>query len=317
MALTIQKDWVPLLSKVWDVTIDVHQGNSPQANLLNYLKLDKPIVFFDLETAGVNGKARYKIVEMSVIKFHPDGRIEPWTARINPELPIQKKAEDIHGINDIAVKDCPTFKHFAPTILEFFKDSHLGGFNILGFDITSLQKEFRDIGEDFSVKGKAIIDPMAIYHQNVPYVEGETRQLKDAVKFYCNKELNNAHHAKADIFATVDVLKGQFEMYPDMPQDVYELSKRCREKYYELSDFVDEEGKFVFNEEGEVIFNFGKKHIGKKLKEVAEVDKGYLYWILKEKEKKEDDFSFEIKELIKNALEKGIYPAREKEETKV
>lgn len=279
---------------------------TPKA-LLDYLKLDKPIVFYDLETAGVKGKARYKIVEFSFVKLYPDGRIEGWTKKFNPEVPIQKEATEIHGIRDIDVKDRPTFKQDEPSVSAVFKDSHLAGFNVNGFDNIALQIEYRDAGIKFSIKDRAIVDVMDIYHKKVEYEEGEKRDLKAAYKYYCGKEHTNAHQAKADNDVTINVLIGQYEMYPDLSKDVYELSKYCKEKQYDISDFVDpEEGKFVWDN-GEVTFNFGKKHKGEKLKEVVEKDKGYLYWILKDKDKKEDDFSPEIKELIRNAL-KGIYP---------
>lgn len=275
-------------------------------SLLSYLKLDKPIVFFDLETAGVEGEQRYKIVEISMVKYYPDGKEEAFTQRINPEVPIQKKAEEIHHISDLAVKDCPNFRQVAPAIKAFFNDCHLGGFNIINFDIIGLQKEFQSIGEKFSIKGKAIIDPMYIYHDHVPYKEGETRTLTDAYKYYCGKKLEDAHQAKADILATIEVLLGQYDKYEDMPKDVYKLSKYCQEKHYDIDEFVDPEGKFVWDN-GEVTFHFGKKHYGKKLRDVVEIDKGYLFWMLKEKPKGEDDFSSEIKAIIRGALD-GKYP---------
>lgn len=272
----------------------------PQKKLTDYLKLDKPVVFYDLETAGVEGEARFKIVEISVVKYHPDGKIEAWTQRINPEMPIQKKAFEIHGINDIAVQDCPTFKQFAPSIDEFFEGCHLGGFNIIKFDNIALSKELKNAGFDFSIKGKAVIDPMAIYHRRVPFVEGETRTLKDAVELYCGKELEKAHQAKADILATIEVLKGQFAKYPDLPQDVYKLSEYIQKKHYDISEFVDSEGKFVWDD-GDIIFNFGKKHKGHMLKEVITTDAGFISWML------EQDFSEEIKTLLRSAI-KGEYP---------
>lgn len=273
-----------------------------EKKLTDYLKLDKPIVFYDLETAGVEGEARFKIIEISVVKYHPDGNIEAWTQRINPEMPIQKKAIEVHGINDIAVQDCPTFKQFAPSVSEFFEDCHLGGFNIIKFDNIALSKELRAAGFNFSVKGKAIIDPMFIYHKRVPFVEGETRTLKDAMGLYCGKELEKAHQAKADILATIEVLKGQFGKYPDLPNDVYKLSEYIQKKHYDISDFVDSEGKLVWDD-GDIIFNFGKKHKGHMLKEVVVTDKGFIEWMLGQ------DFSEEIKTTLKNAIQ-GIYPKK-------
>lgn len=270
---------------------------SPDKELVDYLKLDKPIVFFDLETAGWDSD-EHKIVEISAVKFYPDGKKEALTQRINPEVKIQKEAAEKHGIKDEDIKDKPIFKDLAPTIYKFFEGCHLGGFNILTFDIRILQKEFERVGIEFSKEGREIIDPMFIYHKKVKYEEGKKRDLTAAYKYYCGRDLINAHQAKADIEATIEVLKGQFEMYPDLPRELTLLSDFCQRK---RADFFDKDGKFVWGR-GEIIFNFGK-YKDQALKNIVESPKGkeYVEWMLRA------DFSDEVKELLRNALN-GNHP---------
>lgn len=265
-----------------------------EKHLLDYLRIDKPIVFFDIETAGLEGNDR-RIVELSLIKFFPNREERAWTIRLNPQVPIQEEATKKHGIRDMDVKDHPTFKDMSPALLEFFNGCHLGGFNILNFDIDILQKEFGLAGMKFDTDGRAIVDVMSIYHGKVPYKKGTKRDLSSAYRYYCEKELEDAHQAKADIRATVDVLLGQYQKYHDLPTDVYELSNLCTHK---RADFADSTGKFIFGD-GKVIFNFGK-YRDKPLNEIVTVDPGYLQWILKPKDQ---DFSEEVKEIVRNALE--------------
>ena len=259
-------------------------------NILDFLKLDKPIIFFDLETTGTKANVD-KIVEISAIKYLPEGKDEFKVKRLNPEMPIPEEATNIHGIKDEDVKDCPTFKQIARSLFEFFGDCHLGGFGITHFDIRLLQNEFKRVGLDFTLEGRAVIDAKSIYHNNEP------RDLTAALKFYCNKEMENAHNAKADVGAAVEILTGQFEKYKDqMPNDIYKLSDYCNPKE---PDFVDHDGKFKWFKD-EIIFDFGK-HSGKTLKEVVEIDRDYLQWIL------QGNFSKEIKDLVSGAIE-GKYP---------
>ena len=233
----------------------------------------------------------HRIVEISLVKIHPNGEIERWVQRLNPEMPIPEDATKSNGIKDEDVKDSPTFKHLAPAFFEFLEGCHLGGFNIIAFDNRILQKEFERAGMKFDLEGRAIIDAMYIYHRKVQYKEGSQRNLTAAYRFYCNQELKNAHTAKADVEATIEVLKSQLEMYEDLPRDVYKLSDygTCK-----ACDFADKEGKFIW-ENGVVVFNFGK-HRDKSLMKVIEEDPGYLQWMLGK------DFGDEVKELITNAM---------------
>lgn len=283
----------------------------PSKKLTDYLKLERPLVFFDFETAGCEGDGRFKVVEISVMKFNPDGTIDSFSELINPEVEIQKKATEVHGIRDEDVQDRQKFIHFAPTLFKFLEGCDLGGYNILGFDIVALQKEFASVGMNFSIKDRAVIDAMYIYHKRVDFEEGKSRGLSDALKLYCGKEHEKAHQAKADNLATVEIIKGQFEMYLDLPRDVSELSKYCKENHYDITDFIDPDGKFVFDENDEAVFNFGRYELtGETLKQVAKSDrgKGYLTWI-----RDKSDFSDEVKKIASDAT-KGTFPARPKKD---
>lgn len=256
------------------------------------LNLDKPIIFFDLETTGVRAN-NDRIVEFSAVKIYPAGKEEFKTLRLNPEMPIPQEAINIHGITDEDVKDAPIFKKVAASLFEFFSDCHLGGFGIRDFDIYILEYEFKQAGFDFKIDGRAVIDTKTIFHNNEP------RDLTAALKFYCNKQMENAHSSKADVDAAIDILNGQFNKYKEkLPQDIYELDGYCNPK---KAHYVDRRGKFIWVN-SEATFNFGK-HSGKPLKEIVKIDKSYLDWVLK------DNFSLEIKEIISSAI-KGSFPSR-------
>ncbi len=271
----------------------------PSKNLIDYLKLDKPIVFYDLETDG-KGANVSRIVQISAIKFHPDGRIEgPITQDINPERPIPEEVSLIHGIKDEDVKDKATFKEVAGIWHNFFENSHLGGFNIKAFDNIILQSEFKRAGySDFNYKDKANIDVMKIYHDKIPWVEGTKRQLKDGYKFFCGQDLTHAHEADADTLATVEILKALFETYSDLPREVNALSDSYKTA---IHDFVDPDKKFRWSN-NEMIFNFGK-YEGIAVKDVAKTNKGYFAWMLKE----DRDFPETVKRIAKLA-EDDIFP---------
>lgn len=273
---------------------------SPDKKLTDYIKLDKPIVFFDVEVAGRNGDNR-RIVEISLVKIHPDGKEEKLDYRLNPEMKIEKELEDIHGISNKDVESCPTFREVGAEIFKFIGDSHLGGFNIFTYDFWVLRKEFSNVGINFEKLGRAIIDPMKIYHKNVPSEDGKPRTLTAAYKHYCERDLKNAHSSKADVQATIEVLKGQLEKYSDLPRDVNALGEYCRNNYLK---FVDKKGFFVWtrkNDAWEVTFNFSPQHKGEILKDVIKSDIGFVTWMLGK------DFPEDTKELLRNVL-KGSYP---------
>lgn len=230
------------------------------------LKLHKPICFFDLETTGLNvGKDR--IVEISVLKVFPNGNKESKTLRVNPEIPISEESSSIHGITYEHIKDEPTFKEIAPQIWEMMRDSDLAGYNSNRFDIPLLAEEFLRNGIEFDVDKHKCVDVQAIFFKKEP------RDLSSAFKFYCNRELENAHSAEADVDATYEILKAQLGKYTDLENDIHFLSEfTIQRKTADLAGFLG------FDSENDEIFNFGK-HKGKKVIHVFEQDQGYYGWI--------------------------------------
>lgn len=231
------------------------------------LELKKPIVFFDLETTGVD-VAKDRIVEISILKLHPDGKKEVKTRRVNPEMPIPKVTSEIHGIYDEDVKEEPTFKAMAKSLATFIGNSDLAGFNSNKFDVPLLVEEFLRVGVDFEIEGRSLVDVQNIFHKM------EQRTLVAAYKFYCGKELTNAHSAEADNIATFDVLEAQIERYDELENNVNFLSDFSRR-----SNNADLMGRIVFNGENIEVFNFGK-HKGTPVATVLERDPSYYKWMM-------------------------------------
>ncbi len=230
------------------------------------LKLTKPIVFFDLETTGIN-IATDRIVEISIVKIHPDGREERYTQRINPIIEIPAEASAVHGITNEMLLNEPTFKEVATKIRDMIKGCDLAGFNSNRFDIPLLAEEMLRAEVDFSMKGRLAIDVQTIFHKK------EQRTLGAAYKFYCDKDLDNAHSAEADTNATFEVLKAQLDRYDDLENDMKKLSE-----YSSHRDRADFAGYILFDDKGEEIFSFGK-YKGKRVTEILEKDQGYYAWI--------------------------------------
>ncbi|WP_394746826.1 exonuclease domain-containing protein [Spongiimicrobium salis] len=231
------------------------------------LQLTKPICFFDLETTGVN-VAKDRIVEIAILKVFPNGNKESKTWLVNPEMPIPEEVIAVHGISNEKVANEPTFKELSKEIYAMIKDSDLGGFNSDRFDIPLLAEEMLRAGIDFDMKNTVSIDVQTIFHKM------EKRTLAAAYKFYCDKELTDAHSAAADTHATYEVLLSQLDRYPDLENNVKKLSEFSRRK--QSLDFA---GFIVLDEEGDPIFSFGK-HKGKKVDQVLEKEPGYFGWIL-------------------------------------
>ena len=231
------------------------------------LNLSKPICFFDLETTGVNITTD-RIVEISILKVYPNGKEESKTWLVNPEMPIPKEVTAIHGISDADVADKPNFKQLAKDIHNMIKDSDLGGFNSNRFDIPLLAEEMLRAELDFDMKNRVAIDVQTIFHKM------EKRTLEAAYKFYCDKDLNNAHSAEADTMATYEVLLSQLDRYPELENNVKKLAEFSTHR-----KFADFAGFISFDEDDEEIFSFGK-HKGKKVLEVLEQEPGYFGWIL-------------------------------------
>lgn len=230
------------------------------------LQLSKPICFFDLETTGVN-VTNDRIVEICVHKVHPDGHEETHTWRVNPTIPIPLGASEVHGIYDADIKDSPTFQELAPAVLELIKDSDLAGYNSNKFDIPLLAEEFLRAGVDFEMTGRLAVDVQNIFHRM------EQRTLSAAYKFYCNKSLDDAHSAEADVLATYEVLKAQIDRYAELENDISflaDFSNRQR-----VADFA---GFIAYNNQDQEIFTFGK-YRGQTVESVLQQNPGYSSWI--------------------------------------
>lgn len=232
------------------------------------LKLTRPIVFFDLETTGVD-VAKDRIVEISILKLHPDGKKEIKTRRVNPEMPIPPGSTEIHGISDEDVMDEPTFAALAKSLAQFIGNSDLAGYNSNKFDVPLLVEEFLRVGVDFDLENRKLVDVQNIFHKM------EQRTLVAAYKFYCGKDLVDAHSAEADIKATYEVLESQIERYDELENDIDFLSE-----FSKRNNTVDLMGRIVYNEEKIEVFNFGK-HKGKPVSEILEKDPSYYNWMMK------------------------------------
>jgi DNA polymerase-3 subunit epsilon len=231
------------------------------------LNLRNPLVFFDLETTGIN-IVFDRIVEISYLKISPNGDEDCRTRRLNPEMPIPPQATEIHGISDEDVKDAPTFKSIAKSLAAQIEGCDLAGYNSNRFDIPLLVEEFLRAGVDIDFTRRKFVDVQTIFHKK------EQRTLEAAYKFYCEKTLENAHAAEADTMATYEVLKAQLDRYPDLQNDVSFLSD-----YSAFGNTVDFAGRMVYNDKKQEIINFGK-YKGRIAEEVLRDDPGYYGWIM-------------------------------------
>jgi DNA polymerase-3 subunit epsilon len=232
------------------------------------LNLKRPLVFIDLETTGVNvGSDR--IIEIALLKIHPNGSKETRRHLLNPTIPIPEESTRIHHISDSDVKDCLTFKDVAKEIHTFIGGCDFAGYNSNKFDIPMLIEEFTRAEVFFDLSTRKLIDVQNIFHKL------EQRTLGAAYKFYCNKDLSNAHSAEADAEATYDVLVAQLGKYELLKNDVEFLSE-----FSSIQKNVDLAGRIVRNEKGEEVFNFGK-HKGKKVGDVFQIDPSYYDWMMK------------------------------------
>ena len=252
------------------------------------LQLKRPIVFFDLETTGTD-VAKDRIVEISILKLHPDGKKEVKTRRVNPEMPIPVGSSEIHGIYDEDLKDEPTFAALAKSLAQFIGNSDLAGYNSNKFDVPLLMEEFLRVDVDFDLESRKLVDVQNIFHKM------EQRTLVAAYKFYCGKDLVDAHSAEADIKATYEVLESQIERYEELENDVDFLAD-----FSKRNDTADLMGRIVFNEEGVEVFNFGK-HKGKPVKEVLEKEPSYYDWMMK------GDFPLYTKKILTGIKLRGAF----------
>lgn len=243
------------------------------------LNLNRPLAFFDLETTGINVGAD-RIVEIAILKAMPDGSEQIKTLRINPEMPIPLQSSLIHGIYDKDIANEPTFKDVAQELADFIGDADLAGYNSNRFDIPVLLEEFLRAGVDFDMNDRKFVDVQNVFHQM------EQRTLRAAYKFYCDKDIVNAHSAEADITATYHVLLAQLERYKDTEFEDKQgnISKPVQNNVEALHVFtnmnkpVDFAGRMVFNENEEETFNFGK-HKGKTVEQVFDIEPSYYAWM--------------------------------------
>lgn len=245
------------------------------------LNLTRPLAVFDIETTGVN-VGTDRIVEICIIKINPDNSEEVLTMRINPGMPIPKEVVAIHHISDEDVKDCPQFKEVAAKLNAFLDNCDLAGFNSNKFDIPLLVEEFLRAGVDFDIRGRRFIDIQNIFHKMEP------RNLRAAYRFYCGKDIINAHSAEADTRATFEILEAQLERYNNVEytDNNGRTTKPVNNDIQALHDFsfinrnADLVGHIIFSEAGTEVFNFGK-YKGRSVEEVFAKEPSYYDWMIK------------------------------------
>lgn len=235
---------------------------------MHKLKLSKPIVFFDIESTGVNVVSD-RIVEISFLKVHPDGEEDVKTMRINPTIPIPPQTTEIHGIRDEDVANEPTFKDRASDIASFIKGCDLGGYNSNKFDIPMLAEEFARANVEIDLKKMKFVDVQVIFFKMEP------RTLSAAYRFFCDKDIVNAHSAEADVRATWEVLQAQMDKYDILSDTIDGLSE-----FSSNSRFADFAGRIIHGKDNIELFNFGK-HKGKKVADVFKREPSYYDWMMK------------------------------------
>lgn len=244
-----------------------------------HLQLHRPLVVIDLETTGCD-PATDRIIELAAVRYTPEGQRFKLHTLVNPGIPIPAAATEVHGLRDADVAGSPPFGAVAPRLLRFVGAVDLAGFNIRTFDLQFLLAEFHRCGQRLPLAGRAVLDPMGIFHDREP------RDLAAAVRFYCGRDHDEAHTALADALAAAEVLDAQLDRYRDLPRTPAELHRRLTP--------VDLAGRFRF-EDGSVVFAFGR-YRGRPLEEVADTDPDYLRWMLGQ------DFLDDVKELVASIL---------------
>ena len=269
------------------------------------LNLERDICFFDLEATGLN-VIRDRIVQIAIIKYFASGKEpEELEMLINPGIPISEEAMGVHGILPKDLSNKPTFQQVAQKIYDFIGDADLGGYNSNRFDVPLLMEEFARVGIEFDVTNRRTIDVQRIFYKMEP------RTLRAALRFYTGKEMENAHSALADVQATIDVFKGQLECYKDadlIDDDGNRIEKPIKNNIQVIHDFttdlktIDATQRLKYNQDGVVVFNFGK-YIGQPVADVLAKDKPYYHWI------QTKEFSTQVKQIVKK-----IYKEYEKEQ---
>ncbi len=252
-------------------------------------KLIRPLAIFDIESTGVNPRVD-RIIELCVVTIRPDQSRHTSTWRFNPEMPIPPGATTIHGITDADVADAPVFRDRIDAVTAAFEGCDLAGYNLLRFDIPILEEEYKRAGRVFETESRYVVDAQRIFHQKEP------RDLTAALAFYCGDEHLDAHGAEGDVLATIRVLEGQFERYPDIPRDVAGLDDYCNPRDPE---WADRTGRLKW-QNGQIVINFGQKK-NTPLKDAIANEPRYIEWILR------NNFPPDTRELIEAARE-GHWP---------
>jgi len=255
------------------------------------LKLDRPLIVFDIESTGLNTR-QDRIIELAAVRVEPDGTETSKCWLLNPGVKIPEETTKIHGITDEIVKDCPTFRDAAYEIEEFFRGCDLSGFNADRFDIPCLEEEFARAGLSFEGGSRRHVDVQRIYHKKEP------RDLTAAVRFYCGRDHAGAHGAEADAQATLDVLKAQMEKYEDLPKTLAEM-----DEFLDPHDPLNADRRGMFRwQNGELYVNFGQKK-GTKLSDMLAREKKWLSWFIK------SDFPADARMIVNDLLEYGRLPS--------
>lgn len=262
------------------------------------IQLANSLAIFDLEATGLN-VTQDRIVEIAIVKIAPDGSRSDFHHRVNPEVPIPAEATAIHGISDADVANSPTFKTLLPELEAFLADADFAGYNSNKFDLPLLAEELLRAGSTFDLSTKRHIDVQNIFHKM------EQRTLIAAYKFYCQKNLEDAHTAMADANATWEVLDAQIQRYDELNADVDFLAEFSR---YGDTTRLDFAGRLAFNEKGVPIYNFGK-HKGRTIEEVLDLEPGYYGWML------DADFPLYTKQCLRQAVNEIKEKRRQAKET--
>jgi DNA polymerase III subunit epsilon len=250
------------------------------------LQLTRPLAFIDLETTGINLSAD-RIVEIAIVKLLSDGSRKVYRKLVNPEMAIPAGSTEVHGITNEMVKDAPTFKKIAGEIKQFLDTCDLGGYNSNRFDVPLLMEEFLRVGVELDMKGRKMVDVQKVFHMM------EQRTLGAAYKFYCQKELTDAHSAEADATATLEILEAQVERYPNLGNNIDSILKFTGDDM-----IVDFARRFVM-EKGVEVFNFGK-HKGRPVTEVLKAEPQYYDWMMK------GDFPLHTKQKLTEILNRTL-----------
>lgn len=262
------------------------------------IQLDRDLVFFDVETTGLN-VIRDRILQLGMVKLLKNGQppIE-MCMLINPGIPISEESMQIHGITPKDLANKPTFSQVAQKIWDFIGNSDLAGYNSNRFDVPMLMEEFARVGMEFDVSKRRLIDVQRIFYKMEP------RTLRAAYRLYCGRELEDAHDALADVKATLEVFKGQLQVYEGkdlLDEDGNTIPAPIKNNMQALHDFtndlnfLDATQKLRVQPDGKVIFTFGK-YANQEVKEVLRKEKNYGHWIL------EKEFSSQVKQIIRQMM---------------